>query len=401
MRKHRFFVLTLVCMFLLTPLSGFAISGPKSEEFLISQSDGIQYFPVIRGHEVLWAECTDGYPYFKIMYKDLNSKDAPVKLADSTDPTKYLVYWWPLNNGGLYMTEKYCFWTAQTYDNYHWAVIVYDLLQKKETRIYEDNAAIYSPAIYKDTLLYMKSFFDYSTWRFKTQIVTKNLNTKADPEPVYTFKGERAGPVASEGYAVWTDDGDVYLYDINKNKYLNITESIAEKTSSPVIQTGFVFYKKAVSDTKTSLFGYNIKDARHFKVYEPAGNFEQTPTFNPGSNNMIFTEQGIDENSHKRNALMLFDAKSETVKEIASSPTLLYSVRNQCSSNDLVVYFEYNTSSQKCDLNVYNHKSGEIVTICKSYWWQKLQATIDGKTIVWVDTRLGWGKMGLYGYTFK
>ncbi|HOO97548.1 MAG TPA: hypothetical protein PKV16_08325 [Caldisericia bacterium] len=389
-----FAVFAVLVVFLVSQMAPTtALWGIKGSSFPIASGSTLKYLPIIAGDAVAWAEYDPENPGYVIKYKDLKKGDVVV-LSDNPD---YWIYAPWGRNGGMYMTDKFCYWMAREYEGGRLIICLYDLQRDREIRIREDKAHSWMPAMDGNTLVYQRYGFDCDAWKWQRQVMVKNVHSNKDAEAVYTFEKWPRSLVASNGYATWDDNGKIYLLDINKGLATYVTGSDMEMCFSPIVQGDHLFYTRLNSLNQYTIYGYNIKDKVHFKVYDGNMDLNQYARFNPESDHLVFILESGDTTTWgaKLYRIMLYDNKTGEIKEI---PTSGYCwLRNQSAYKEYVVWNEYNFSARRWEVKLYDNKDSSITVLsynCRPEWYP----TIDKHVAVWVDLTAGWYNGTIMGF---
>lgn len=383
----------IIIVLLFSTVPAFSDQNPKGDEFIIAEGKINQFNPTIWGKKVCWFQNRAGYLWgYSLMLKDLNTG-----VTSTISKSENLL---PFTNdtNRLSLNDKYCWWTAYNINNFsRYRVIVYDISQKKETVFGNDSSQMANPAMSGDDLIYTRKTI---TTVPSFEIWIKNMNSKKLPKMIHKYDlkaNNYSFPTVDNGYAVWVDQGDIFLYDINKDSTKRITQT-SEPEYYPVIQNGIIYFNRLSylnGKLVYTINAYRIKEEVFFKVNIKEGFHWQRPSFNPNADNFIFTQQYTDSSGTNVFSLCLYDPKNDMVKEIqrfASFPV----VNSQCSAKNHVVWID--NSSGSYQLKCYNYKTNETFIITNSAYSQTLPK-IDGNTIVWIDSRNK--NQDIYGFNIK
>jgi|GEM_PF-4468234 len=391
MRNRLFALLVILAIFILPFNAAISISGPKGEEFVIASGQPNQLNPTIWGRKVSWFQYRLGYWGYTVYFKDLNTGTITALSQSDT----HLPFVSDVNK--LSLNNKYCWWTAYSLKNfYNYEIFVYDINQKQEMVFGDDKSQLSNPVIWSEYLFYTRKSL---TLEPSLEIWVKRLNSNDPAKLIYTYDlkaNNYSVHSVDNGYAVWTDQGDLFLYDVNKDKLTRITKT-NETEYFPLIQNGIIYFNKLSYlnwNLVYTIYAYNIKEETIKKINNKDAYHWQRPSFNPTANNFIFT-QWYQENGKNIYALCLYDPKQDITKEIQKFPAMPV-INSQCSSKDYLVWID-NTSGEY-QLKFYNYKTDETFVLNKTIL-QESSPRIDGNTIVWNDSRNG--NQDIYGFTVK
>jgi hypothetical protein len=366
----------------------------KGDEYLISEGKSNQVNPMIYGKYAAWFQVRLNYWGYVVMLKDLSTgtvtalsnSETHLPIPYASDATK------------IFLNDKYCWWHSFGLSNfYDYKISVYDIASKKTYEFGDSTAQLINPVVVKDHLFYLRKVDSTKT----LELYMVKIGSSNSPKKVYTYDTQtwgysyQCGDVAGD-QVVWTDKNDVYMYDVNKSKVIQITKT-AETEYYPIIQNGYIFYNKLTWKAGAlvyTIYAYDIKNEVSFQLNVKDGAHWQRPSYNPTSNHFIFTQQYADKGSTVY-VLCLYDIKQRITKEVQRFPAMPV-INSQCASKDFLVWFDGSTGNN--NLKLYNYRSNEIFTV-NSTVTPGTPIRIDGRTLIWIDSRNG--KPDIYGKDIK
>lgn len=165
------------------------------------------------------------------------------------------------------------------------------------------------------------------------EIWHKKMNSKKLTKKIHQYNlkaNSYSVPSTDNGYTTWVDEGDLFVYDINKETVKRITQT-SEPEYFPIIQNGIIYFNRlSYINWKLvyTIHAYSIKEGVFFKVNIKEGFHWQRPSYNPNADNFVFTQQYTDNTGKNVFSLCLYDPKNDMVKEIQRFPTFLSSTPN-------------------------------------------------------------------------
>jgi len=184
----------------------------KEQQIAISQN--IQNDPVLYQGNLVWLGFVDNYP--QVFYQDVLLTGSQPKQLTSAESLKY--------NLSIYTDT--IVWDERDKNANNPDIYLYDLKEGKEKRItFQESAS--DPAIFGNYIVWKQASWTQNGAQvdniilynisLKTQINLTNNSLSSDSAALIS------SPNISANYIVWEENSEIYLYDINTQAKLNLT----------------------------------------------------------------------------------------------------------------------------------------------------------------------------------